>query len=37
MALNKDRLHQILLKSGKKISTSHQVEEYAIIASHPLL
>ena len=37
MTLNKDRLYQIFLKSGKEVSTSHQVEEYAIRASHPLL
>ena len=37
MALNNDRFYQILLKSGKKISTSHQVAEYATLASLPLL
>ena len=34
MALDKDRLYQILLKSGKQISTCHQVAEYVILASH---
>ena len=37
MALNNDRFYQILLKSGKKISTSHQVAEYATLAPLPLL